>query len=150
MRKLDFFRLTVPKCASTAAGAGSLKKSYFLTFSKVLRIGPDQAIYMLWKKNLIPANRFTVILTIRAYISEIKFIYGYFIDEIGHWWKNFWIKADEMPLETLLLGHLDNLHTDEALNNRRVMKGIFSWVLTCSLWICYFSPLHTLRPYVRK
>ena len=36
------------------------------------------------------------------------------------------IKVDEMTLETLMLGHLDNLHTDEALNNRRVMKGIFS------------------------
>ena len=47
MRKLDFFRLPVPRCADTAAGAGSLKKSNFLTFSKVLRIGADQAIYLV-------------------------------------------------------------------------------------------------------
>ena len=46
MRKLDFFRLPAPRCASTAAGAGSLKKSNFLMFSKVLRKTPDQAIYL--------------------------------------------------------------------------------------------------------
>ena len=44
MRKLDFFRLPVPSCADTAAGAGSMKKSNFLMFSKVLRKAPDQAI----------------------------------------------------------------------------------------------------------
>ena len=43
MRKLDFFRLPALRCASTAAGAGSLKKSNFLIFSKVLRKGADQA-----------------------------------------------------------------------------------------------------------
>ena len=43
MRKLDFFRLLVPRCASTAAGASSLEKSNFLIFSKVLRKAPDQA-----------------------------------------------------------------------------------------------------------
>ena len=43
MRKLDFFRLPAPRCASTAAGADSLKKSNFLMFSKVLRNAPDQA-----------------------------------------------------------------------------------------------------------
>ena len=46
VRKLDFFRLPAPRWASTAAGAGSLKKSNFLKFSKVLRIGADQAIYL--------------------------------------------------------------------------------------------------------
>ena len=43
MRKLDFFRLSAPRCASTASGAGSLKKSNFLMFSKVLSKAPDQA-----------------------------------------------------------------------------------------------------------
>ena len=43
MRKLDFFRLPAPRCTSMAAGAGSLKKSNFLIFSKVLRKAPDQA-----------------------------------------------------------------------------------------------------------
>ena len=46
MRKLDFFRLSAPWCASTAAGTGSLKKSNFLMFSKVLRKAPDQANYL--------------------------------------------------------------------------------------------------------
>ena len=45
MRKLDFFRLPAPRCAGMAAGAGSLKKSNFLMFSKVLRKGADQAKY---------------------------------------------------------------------------------------------------------
>ena len=46
MRKLDYFRLPGPRCTSTATGAGSLKKSNFLMFSKVLRKAPDQSIYM--------------------------------------------------------------------------------------------------------
>ena len=45
MRKLDYFRLPGPRCTSTAAGAGSLRKSNFLMFSKVLRKAPDQAKY---------------------------------------------------------------------------------------------------------
>ena len=45
MRKLDFFRLPAPAAVLAHLGAGSLKKSNFLTFSKVLRIGPDQAKY---------------------------------------------------------------------------------------------------------
>ena len=44
MRKLDFFRLPAPAAVLAHLGAGSLKKSNFLIFSKVLRKGADQAI----------------------------------------------------------------------------------------------------------
>ena len=47
MRKLDFFRLPAPRCASTTGGADSLKKSNILMFSKVLRKGADQAKYIV-------------------------------------------------------------------------------------------------------
>ena len=43
MRKLDFFRLPAPAAMPAHLGAGSLKKSNFLIFSKVLRKGADQA-----------------------------------------------------------------------------------------------------------
>ena len=43
MRKLDFFRLPAPAAMPAHLGAGSLKKSNFLMFSKVLRNGADQA-----------------------------------------------------------------------------------------------------------
>ena len=43
MRKLDFFRLPAPAAVLAHLGAGSLKKSNFLIFSKVLRKGADQA-----------------------------------------------------------------------------------------------------------
>ena len=46
VRKLDFFRLPAPAAVLAHLGASSLKKSNFLTFSKVLRIGPDQAKYI--------------------------------------------------------------------------------------------------------
>ena len=45
MRKLDFFRLPAPAAMPAHLGAGSLKKSNFLIFSKVLRKGADQANY---------------------------------------------------------------------------------------------------------
>ena len=45
MRKLDFFRMPAPAAILVHLGAGSLKKSNFLIFSKVLRKGADQAIY---------------------------------------------------------------------------------------------------------
>ena len=45
MRKLDFFRLPAPAAVLAHLGAGSLKKSNFLIFSKVLRKGADQANY---------------------------------------------------------------------------------------------------------
>ena len=48
MRKLDYFRLPGPRCTSMAAGAGSLRKSNFLMFSKVLRKAPDQANTLLF------------------------------------------------------------------------------------------------------
>ena len=44
MRKLDFFRLPAPAAMPAHLGAGSLKKSNFLIFSKALRKGADQAI----------------------------------------------------------------------------------------------------------
>ena len=47
VRKLDFFRLPAPAAVLAHLGASSLKKSNFLTFSNVLRIGPDQAKYIL-------------------------------------------------------------------------------------------------------
>ena len=43
MRKLDFFRMPAPAAILVHLGAGSLKKSNFLIFSKVLRKGADQA-----------------------------------------------------------------------------------------------------------
>ena len=46
MTKLEILRLSAPRCASMAAGAGSLEKSNFLVFSKVLRKAPDQANYI--------------------------------------------------------------------------------------------------------
>ena len=46
MRKLDFFRLSAPPVVLAHLGAGSLKKSNFLIFSKVLRKGADQAKYL--------------------------------------------------------------------------------------------------------
>ena len=58
MRKLDFFRLPAsPRCAGMAAGAGSLKKSNFLIFSKVLRKGADQAIYLGLIKKLLGSGQ---------------------------------------------------------------------------------------------
>ena len=51
MRKLDFFRLPALSCAGMAAGAGSLKKSNFLMFSKVLRKAPDQAKFHEFRKS---------------------------------------------------------------------------------------------------
>ena len=43
MRKLDFFRLPAQAAMLAHVGAGSLKKSNFLIFSKVLRKGADRA-----------------------------------------------------------------------------------------------------------
>ena len=42
MRKLDYFRLPGSRYTSMAAGAGSLKMSNFLIFSKVLKKTLDQ------------------------------------------------------------------------------------------------------------
>ena len=76
MRKLDFFRLLAPKCASTAAGAGSLKKSNFLTFSKVLRIGPDQA-------NTILAQILYHALLVDKHKIEIEIFNNFWYLELG-------------------------------------------------------------------
>ena len=48
MRKLDFFRLSAPAAVLAHLSAGSLKKSNFLIFSKVLRKGADQAKFILY------------------------------------------------------------------------------------------------------
>ena len=57
MRKLDFSRLPAPAVMLAHLGAGSLKKSNFLIFSKVLRKGADQAIYLGLIKKLLGSGQ---------------------------------------------------------------------------------------------
>ena len=57
MRKLDFFRLSAPAAVLAHLGAGSLKKSNFLIFSKALRKGADQAIYLGLIKKLLGSGQ---------------------------------------------------------------------------------------------